>query len=149
MGTFTMDLRSVVEKRKDEIETKIKDFVQAVGHRLIERSPVGDVTLWKIHYKGKKGKAFAGYRGGQFKANWQYGFNSMGAGSMAAIDPSGSVSRERVASGLKGTGSDGIYGVHYLYNNLPYAVALENGHSTQAPNGMVGLTIVEFSGAFK
>jgi hypothetical protein len=28
----------------------------------------------------------------------------------------------------------------YFTNNLPYAQALENGHSNQAPGGMVGLT---------
>ena len=32
----------------------------------------------------------------------------------------------------------------YLVNNLPYAVPLEYGHSSQAPAGMVRVTIAEF-----
>lgn len=32
----------------------------------------------------------------------------------------------------------------FLVNNLPYAVALEYGHSQQAPGGMVRVTIAEF-----
>ena len=31
--------------------------------------------------------------------------------------------------------------VYYLMNNAPYANALENGHSMQAPAGVVGLTV--------
>jgi hypothetical protein len=35
--------------------------------------------------------------------------------------------------------------VHYIANNLPYAQALEDGHSTQSPpNAMVGLTVLKF-----
>ncbi|MNT90915.1 hypothetical protein D3C72_2319290 [compost metagenome] len=32
----------------------------------------------------------------------------------------------------------------YLINNLPYAIPLEFGHSNQAPNGMVRVTIARF-----
>jgi hypothetical protein len=32
-----------------------------------------------------------------------------------------------------------------LSNNLPYAWALEHGHSKQRPNGFVGLTVLEFA----
>jgi len=31
--------------------------------------------------------------------------------------------------------------VIYLVNNLPYAIPLEYGHSSQAPGGMVRLTV--------
>jgi hypothetical protein len=34
----------------------------------------------------------------------------------------------------------------YIVNNLPYANALENGHSKQAPSGMVKVTLQEFPG---
>ena len=34
--------------------------------------------------------------------------------------------------------------LHYIVNNLPYSIALENGHSGQAPQGMVGLTVTEY-----
>lgn len=41
--------------------------------------------------------------------------------------------------GIKITGEEIIY----ISNNLPYAEPLENGHSQQAPAGMVGLTLAE------
>jgi hypothetical protein len=34
--------------------------------------------------------------------------------------------------------------VHYIQNSLPYMQALEDGHSTQAPAGIVAVTEVEF-----
>lgn len=41
----------------------------------------------------------------------------------------------------------------YITNNLPYIVALEYGHSTQSPEGMVGVTLANtqayISGAIK
>ena len=32
----------------------------------------------------------------------------------------------------------------YIINNLPYAIPLEFGHSTQAPGGMVRVTVARF-----
>jgi hypothetical protein len=37
----------------------------------------------------------------------------------------------------------------YFTNNLPYAQALENGHSNQAPGGMVGLTALDAAQYFR
>ena len=34
----------------------------------------------------------------------------------------------------------------YITNNLPYAQVLENGHSQQAPTGMLAITVAEFNG---
>jgi hypothetical protein len=34
--------------------------------------------------------------------------------------------------------------VHYIQNSLPYMQALEDGHSTQAPYGIVSRTEIEF-----
>ena len=34
--------------------------------------------------------------------------------------------------------------VAFIVNNLPYAIPLEYGHSTQAPNGMVRITVERF-----
>jgi len=32
----------------------------------------------------------------------------------------------------------------YISNNLPYAIPIEDGHSKQAPTGMVKVTVAEF-----
>lgn len=36
----------------------------------------------------------------------------------------------------------------YITNNLPYIVPLENGHSGQAPQGMVAITVAEYREGF-
>lgn len=38
--------------------------------------------------------------------------------------------------------------VIYLQNNLPYGPKLEDGYSSQAPGGMVGLTVAELQAEF-
>ena len=39
--------------------------------------------------------------------------------------------------------------VQFFTNNLPYAAALENGHSGQAPGGMVGITALDAAQLFR
>lgn len=41
------------------------------------------------------------------------------------------------------------YSVIYIQNNLPYAEALENGHSKQAPAGIYGVSFHGVSQAYK
>jgi hypothetical protein len=100
-------------------------------------SPVGDVTYWKYPES-----APAGYVGGRFRANWDYGFNSIPRNKYDDIDASGGASMGRIGSGMTEA-----FGVHFIVNNLEYSIKLENGRSRQAPNGMVKLTAMKF-GAF-
>ena len=37
----------------------------------------------------------------------------------------------------------------YISNSLPYAIALEEGHSQQAPLGIVGITVAELEADLK
>lgn len=75
---------------------------------------------------------------GRARANW---FLTVGAPSteVAHLDAKGpgSVPEPPMpdVSGIDGTQSV------FIINNLPYIEALENGHSKQAPNGMVRLAI--------
>ena len=65
------------------------------------------------------------------------------------IDPSGQVSLDRIAAGVPQQAAGRKY---VIINNVPYAMVLERGRvqgppasgSYQAPNGMVGLAVVEF-----
>lgn len=135
MADFALDLRTLVEKYKDRAETVVSKTVLAVGTSLVMKSPVGDPTLWKQ-------KPPPGYVGGRFRANWQYGFNVPQSGVTDGIDADGGATIGTMGERIKVAGSDGI---HYIVNNLPYANALEYGnHSSQAPNGMVGITVTEF-----
>ncbi|ATV18020.1 hypothetical protein CFN58_28435 [Pseudomonas avellanae] len=58
-----------------------------------------------------------------------------------SLDPSGSKSTARIVNGvLEFRAGD----VAYITNSLPYAIPLEFGHSTQAPGGMVRITVARF-----
>lgn len=129
--SFELDLKRFADKYKANANLVTKKIVTDIGRRVVEKSPVGDGSLWAEPPP-------PGYVGGRFRANWQYAFNVVLTGDLPDIDPSGNVSISRIAA------NTGKPGIHYIVNNLPYAERLENGWSTQAPQGMVGLTVLEF-----
>lgn len=133
--SFTVDLSQFVRKTNDRLESTVKRIVAGVAESVIEMSPVGDASYWKSPPP-------KGYLGGRFRGNWDYGFNSVSGAQFETIDPSGSASLGRIMGGLSGRPAVG--NVHYITNSLPYAKALEDGWSRQAPQGMVGLTVLRF-----
>ncbi|MGE6564343.1 hypothetical protein ACTJJT_01195 [Pseudomonas sp. 22373] len=82
-----------------------------------------------------------GYVGGRFRGNWQFSIDLPAAGELDRIDPSGS---EAIAALREQVQALTIGQTAYIVNNLPYAVPLEYGHSTQAPSGMVRVTLANF-----
>ena len=134
MATFALDLNKWIAKTNENVEKLVRETVIGLGEKVVERSPVGNPDLWQSPPP-------PGYVGGRFRANWQYGFDAMPKGDLPDIDKSGQASLNRIQAGAKASPT---VGVHYIVNNLPYAQALEDGHSTQAPHGMVGLAVVEF-----
>ncbi|MCH5508820.1 hypothetical protein [Pseudomonas syringae] len=81
------------------------------------------------------------YVGGRFRGNWMFGIGAPDGTTTEELDPSGSKSNARIANGvLEFHAGD----VAYITNSLPYAIPLEFGHSTQAPNGMVRVTLAHF-----
>lgn len=83
-----------------------------------------------------------GYVGGRFRGNWQVSFNVAATGETGVIDANGQSTKAAGAVVLQAFTS-GI-GSIWVMNNVPYAQPLEFGHSSQAPNGMVRLTVIEF-----
>lgn len=71
---------------------------------------------------------------GRFKENWNAALNSPDL----AIDKAEGGGFIPVANKLR------IGDVFYFTNNLPYALALEFGHSNQAPSGMVRLAVAKY-----
>lgn len=118
------------------LDTFVRKVVIEIGNRLVYRSPVGNPDLWKF-----PDRAPPGYVGGRFRANWQYGFNTQPQGDLPIVDASGQMSLTGITSGALGNPTNGIT---FIVNNLPYGEAIENGHSTQAPHGIIGLTEMEF-----
>jgi len=82
-----------------------------------------------------------GYVGGRFRANWHLSINVVENVTFDEVDPGGQATIAALVSAV----SDFTAGqTAYLINNLPYAIPLEYGHSTQAPGGMVRITVARF-----
>lgn len=135
MADFALDLNRLCELATKRAEKVARKTVLAVGTSIVLKSPVGDPTLWKR-------PAPPGYVGGNFRRNWQYGFGSAKTDIQDGVDPTGSAAIAAIAAGVKAAPAAGE---HFIANGLPYGPRLEfTGHSSQAPEGMVGITIVEF-----
>lgn len=82
-----------------------------------------------------------GYVGGRFRANWHLSIDVVENVTFDEVDPSG---QETIAALVTAVSDFTAGQTAYLINNLPYAIPLEYGHSTQAPSGMVRVTVARF-----
>ncbi|QLS55380.1 hypothetical protein HV314_15070 [Citrobacter sp. RHBSTW-00887] len=89
-----------------------------------------------------------GYVGGRFKNNWYVGFDSQPTESNDTPDASGQGSNSRGLAVLEVFRVGQVNSIFFT-NNLPYAAALESGHSGQAPGGMVGITALDAAQLFR
>lgn len=123
--TFQQEVDDFCIKTEKDMDLAVRALVLELFSLVVERSPVDT---------------------GTFRANWQVSLGTPMTGTLDEEDKEGAVAINRIAEvvlGLKA--GDTIY----LANNLPYALALEEGHSDQAPNGMVALTMQELKDVAK
>lgn len=118
--SFSSDLTKFIEKAGKNRDTVIRKVALQLQSSMVERSPVDT---------------------GRFRGNWQCGIGQANTGTGSGEDKSGSAVLLRTTTALQGwTAGQAIL----LTNSLPYAQRLEDGYSTQAPSGMVRLTVNEF-----
>ena len=132
--SFSDDIRKFAQKAGSNMDKVIRKVCLDIGTSLVERTPVGDAKYWKS-------KPPPGYVGGHARGNWSHSVGTQVIQEIEGVDPSGGGSINRIAASvpIKAAGK-----VHFVQNSVPYIEALEDGHSRQAPNGMVGLTKIEF-----
>lgn len=88
-----------------------------------------------------------GYIGGRFRANWQIGMGEIPEGVVDDVDPSGSGSVAKMQAAVSSYKIGEVEKIYFV-NNLPYGPRLEyEGHSRQAPAGMVRISCVQFEDA--
>lgn len=133
MNDFNRSIRALAEAAKARLDQAAVSIVASVAADVIANSPVGDPSLWAS-------PAPAGYEGGTFRANWQHGAGERPVGTLDAKDADGTDTLAAIVDSARSNPRT----KHYLSNNLPYALALEYGHSSQAPYGIVGLTALRF-----
>jgi hypothetical protein len=133
--SFELDLKAFAEKTSAKANAIVRKIVIDVGTALVMKSPVGDAKYWQH-------PAPAGYVGGRFRANWQYGLSAPVLATNEKVDPSGGATIQGIVGKV---GSEPAGEVHYITNSLPYANRIERGWSyRQAPQGVVGLTVLEY-----
>lgn len=120
MGSFTAEIGQWVSETQDDIDEVTVKSVLEVRNRLIVNSPVDR---------------------GHFRGNWQYGLDQ---GPVDENETGGTSERPAPPPPLPRISAKAAGHVHYLVNNVPYANRIEDGHSGQAPAGVVALRIAEW-----
>lgn len=129
---FALQIAAFAARAGANADLVVRKVVLDVMTSLVMKSPVGDPDLWKDPPP-------PGYVGGRFRGEWQYSFNEPASALTNTIDADGMVSIGRAAN------INPAAGVHYLTNLMPYGRKLEyDGHSSQCPDGFVGITVREF-----
>lgn len=137
VGTFALDLNKFAAKAGKNADAVVRKVVLKMGARIVERSPVGDPSKWADYTYVPPG-----YVGGHFRGNWQYSLAAPAADILPDIDPTGEPTIKRIKNSIPDKAGGHV---HYLTNNLPYALRLEYmAWSSQAPHGMVGITVAEY-----
>lgn len=134
--SFSVDIAKFVKKAGANADAVTRKTVLDIGTRLVERTPVGDAEYWAK-------PAPPGYVGGHARANWQYSPGTASASEIPGTDADGAGTVGKIATGIPAKAA-GL--VHFITNSVPYIEPLEDGHSRQAPNGMVAITTTEFQG---
>ncbi len=124
-GKFAIDLRRGADEAWEDTNRRVRATVFELQSRLVQRSPVDK---------------------GRFRSNWYY---SAGGPITAASE----ATNIHVVNGGQDVPTIALGCVHYIQNNLPYALPLEIHGATKAsnaqgqivgPGGIVGITVLEF-----
>ena len=132
MGSFADQVAAFEKDARRKMDLAVRKVSLEIFSRVILKSPVDS---------------------GRFRGNWQVAIGSIPSGTLELDDKTGIATVSKADAKLfSAKAGDTIY----LANNLPYAMRLEEGgyndgpktiggFSTQAPQGMVALTVQEFA----
>jgi hypothetical protein len=126
---FNAQLTKFARKIQVAPQKVVKKVAFQLFRRIIEKTPVDT---------------------GRARASWNIAIGSINP----SIAPDGqhqknpSALAAKATTVLAGYGADGRLPAVWISNNLPYIGELENGHSQQAPAGMLKLSIMEEEAAF-
>lgn len=134
MASFALQIDQFVRKAKAAPELVVRKVATEMLSSIVLRTPVGNPSLWQSPPP-------AGYVGGRARASWRVGIGAIPAGDAINVDPSGTAT---IGRGMRALSSYKPGDTVWIVSRLPYIERLEYGHSTQAPRGMVRLTVAEW-----
>jgi len=131
MGSFADQMKAWERKAERKMDLAVRKIALEMFRKIILKSPVDT---------------------GRFRGNWQLAIGSVPNGTLELDDKTGTATIAKGAATALGFNAGETI---FFANNLPYARRLEeggypdgpkveNGRSSQAPNGMVALTVQEF-----
>lgn len=86
---------------------------------------------------------------GRARGNWQVNVGSITSEELERLDKAGNSTIREGGMALAKLRKNGIGQIIYIFNNVPYIIDLEDGHSQeQAPVGMVKVTFAELAAGF-
>lgn len=133
--TFSLQLGKFAEKAGDNARQVIRKVTTDVLTNVVYRTPVGNPSLWKS-------KPPAGYVGGRARANWNVSFGSPSFAVSFRVDAQGYNTIQAGTNTINRAYGDNPI---FIMNSVPYIRELEyEGHSKQAPAGMVRITVTQF-----
>lgn len=119
-GSFTAQLQQFADETMSKADSIFRDVVMSMAGVIVRLSPVDT---------------------GNFKGAWRLSIDGYDTTVPETPDKQGG---EVLARMLAEVGNLTFGQAAYLQNNLPYAVTLEFGHSTQAPSGIVRIAQARF-----
>lgn len=119
-GVFSRTLEQFRDKALEDMNEVFRRVMIEIGSTVIRLSPVDT---------------------GRFKGNWQFTVDAPATASLDNYDKEGHDTVARLVADVQHL----TFGqTAYLVNNLVYSIPLEYGHSSQAPTGMLRITINGF-----
>jgi len=128
--SFSLELKNFTNKAEKNSEKIFRGTAISLFGRIIKRTPVDS---------------------GRLKGNWQVDVNQPATGNVENIDatPVETMSGGSAIKIQAGIGKPSLSDTIYMVNNLSYAKTIERGRignkgSSQAPSGMVAVSLTEF-----
>lgn len=122
---FNRDMTAFGKSLPEKLKVFQKKVVFEALNRLVKKTPIDT---------------------GRARGNWQVTIGGPATGQLETTDHIGEAT---VIQGLAVLAGLGDYQVVWISNNVDYIEALEHGHSKQAPEGMLAVTVAELRGMFK
>ena len=117
--SFALKVEDWELRSKQELRTIMRKVALELFTRIIMRTPVDT---------------------GRLRDNWQVEIGTPSGNVLDRFDPRGQEAINETTSVVERWDGDTAI---FLFNNLPYAMAVEEGWSSQAPQGMVRVTLLE------
>lgn len=121
MGSFVLDLSKFIAKVPEKADQVVKKAIFDIFRDIVMATPVDT---------------------GRARGGWQVG-GELGSGQTGLLDKGGTGALGNAHTGIQGLVARAEV-VGYIFNNVEYIKVLEDGHSKQAPRGMVKVTLTRW-----